>query len=64
MAALDFKLSSKNRTPKVLRVGYFDPADLAVEHWIDFQVSDDFIKWVRESYDKGLIIFDLQEMYV
>lgn len=64
MAALDFKMSNKNKTPKILRVGYLDPADLAVEHWIDFNVSDDLIKWIRESHDKGLIIFDLQEIYV
>lgn len=64
MAALDFKMGSKNKTPKILRVGYIDPADFAVEHWIDFKVSSELIQWIRESHDKGLIIFDLQEIYV
>lgn len=64
MEALDFRMGSKNRNPKILRVGYLDPADLSVEHWIDFQVSEQLVQWIRESHDKGFIIFDLMEIYV
>lgn len=57
-------MGSKNRTPKLLRVGYIDPADLAIEHWIDFKVTDDLLSWIRDSHEKGYIIFDLQEIFV
>lgn len=64
MAVLDFRMGSKNRFPKCLRVGYLKPEDLSEEHWIDFEVKDDCFTFVREAHEKGYIIFDLQEIYI
>lgn len=54
----------KFKNLKYLRVGYLMPDDMSVEHWVDFQVQADLMRFVRESHDKGYIIFDVQEIYV
>lgn len=64
MAALDFRLGSRNRSPKGLRIGYLMPDDLITEHWVDFEMKDDCMKFVREAHERGYIIFDLQEIYL